>query len=113
MKDEVDVIVTDSPFIFCSIYDKTNNRELESLIMTEFNKYDNLNYLILRDKSVPYEQEGRYQDSDGANEVDKEMINFLSENNIEYRAVHGIGEDVKNSIVDEIIDNLKHKTNGK
>jgi nicotinamide riboside kinase len=112
MKDEVDVIVTDSPFIFCSIYDKTNNRELESLIMTEFNKYDNLNYLILRDKSVPYEQEGRYQDSDGANEVDKEMINFLSENNIEYRAVHGIGEDVKNSIVDEIIDNLKHKIRG-
>lgn len=109
MKDEVDIIVTDSPFIFCSIYDKTGNIELKNLIMTEFNKYDNLNYLILRDKAVPYEQEGRYQDSNGANEVDKEMVNFLFENNIEYKAVHGIGYDVKNFIADMIMERLKEK----
>lgn len=109
MKDEVDVIVTDSPFIFCSIYDKTKNKELMNLVMSEFNKYNNLNYFILRDKAVPYEQEGRYQDSDGANEVDKEMVDFLFENNIEHIAVHGIGEDVKNFIVDDIMKKLNER----
>ncbi len=106
MKDEVDVIVTDSPFIFCSIYDKTKNKELTNLIMAEFNKYNNLNYLILRDKTVPYEQEGRYQDSNGASEVDREMVNFLIENEIEHKSVNGIGSDVKNLIVDDIIKKL-------
>lgn len=109
MKDEVDVIVTDSPFIFCSIYDKTKNKELESLIMTEFNKYDNLNYLILRDKDVPYEQEGRYQDYDGASEVDREMKNFLLKHKIEHKTVYGIGEDVKKNIINEIVEKLYNK----
>jgi len=106
MKDEVDVIVTDSPFIFCSIYDKTKNKELKNLILHEYNKYDNLNYFIVRDKEVPYEQEGRYQDSDGAREVDIEISEFLFENNIEYKAVPGIGETTKNYIVDEIMKKL-------
>lgn len=106
MKDEVDVIVTDSPFIFCSIYDRTKNEELKRLILHEYNKYNNLNYFIVRDKEVPYEQEGRYQDSEGAREVDIEISEFLFENNIEHVAVPGIGENTKNLIVDDIIKKL-------
>lgn len=109
MKDEVDVIVTDSPFIFCSIYDRTKNEELKNLIMTEFNKYDNLNFLILRDTSVPYEQEGRYQDSAGAKKVDKEMLEFLVKNNIEYSPVVGIGSETKEIIIEMIMERLKEK----
>lgn len=106
MKDEVDVIVTDSPFIFCSIYDRTKNEELKRLILHEYNKYNNLNYFIVRDKEVPYEQEGRYQDSEGAREVDIEISEFLFQNNIEHLAVPGIGEDTKNLIVNDIIKKL-------
>ncbi len=109
MKDEVDVIVTDSPFIFCSIYDKTNNQELKNLIMTEYEKYDNLNFLILRDKTVPYEQEGRYQDYDGAKEVDKKMLEFLVLNNIEHTPVVGIGSETKELVFDMIMERLKEK----
>jgi nicotinamide riboside kinase len=109
MKDEVDVIVTDSPFIFCSVYDKTKNKERKSLIMNEFNKYNNMNYFILRDKEVPYEQEGRYQDSEGAKEVDREMLDFLIENNIEVTAIPGIGIDTRNVIVSDIIKKLNER----
>lgn len=109
MKDEVDVIVTDSPFIFCSIYDKTNNQELKNLIMTEYEKYDNLNFFILRDKDVPYEQEGRYQDASGAKEVDKKMLKFLTLNNIEHTSVVGIGSETKELVVDMILERLKEK----
>ena len=91
MKDEVDVIVTDSPFILSTIYDSSNCEELKKLVMKEFNKYTNLVYYIDRDINIPYEHEGRYQDFDGAKEVDKSIKNFLFENSIEYKTVIGIG----------------------
>jgi nicotinamide riboside kinase len=109
MKDEVDVIVTDSPFIFCSIYDRTKNEELKRLILHEYNKYNNMNFLILRDTSVPYEQEGRYQDSEGAKKVDKEILEFLLKNNIEYSHVVGIGSETKEIIIEMIMEKLKEK----
>jgi nicotinamide riboside kinase len=109
MKDEVDVIVTDSPFIFSSIYDSTRCPELRKLILKEFNKYDNMNYYIRRDTTVPYEQEGRYQDSEGAKEVDETILAFLKNNNLEYKPVEGIGKDVRNMIVEEIIEKLNGK----
>lgn len=111
MKDEVDVIVTDSPFIFSSIYDSTKCPELMNLIMKEFNKYDNMNYYINRDSSVPYEQEGRYQDSDGAVKVDRTIIDFLNYNDIDYKVVNGIGEDTKNLILGDIIKKLDGRKN--
>jgi nicotinamide riboside kinase len=66
LKDEVDVIVTDSPIILSAVYDKSKCQELRHLIIKEFNKYHNLNYLLVRDEDVEYEQEGRYQDLNGA-----------------------------------------------
>jgi nicotinamide riboside kinase len=113
MKDEVDVIVTDSPFIFSSIYDSSRCPELRKLIVREFNKYDNMNYYIGRDTMVPYEQEGRYQDSEGAKEVDKTIIDFLKNNNIEYKTVDGIGVDTKELIINEIMEKLNGRKESK
>ncbi|MEK6828530.1 MAG: AAA family ATPase [Nanoarchaeota archaeon] len=106
MKDEVDVIVTDSPFIFSSIYDSTGCDELRTLIMKEFNKYNNLNYFIERDNVAPYEQEGRYQDLDGAKKVDATILDFLEDNGIEYKSVKGIGADTKRMIVKDVLKKL-------
>ena len=90
MKDEVDVIVTDSPFVLSSIYDTSGCEELRAIIMKEFNKYDNMVYYIDRDTEVPYEQEGRYQDVDGAKQVDTTVKSFLKDNSIDYKVVNGI-----------------------
>lgn len=109
MKDEVDIIVTDSPFILSSIYDVTNCNELKALVMKEFNKYHNVVYYIERDDKVPYEQEGRYQDEDGAKEVDTSVLDFLVDNNIEYITVKGIGKNTLEQVVSETISALKIK----
>ena len=107
MKDEVGVIVTDSPLIFSAVYDKTKCPHLKSLILKEFNKYDNLNYLLLRDKDVPYEQEGRYQDAEGAKKVDNEMIEFLNAEGIVYKPVYGISKKTLNTIIKDVKQKLK------
>lgn len=109
LKDEVDVIVTDSPFILSGIYDSTRCPELRKLILMEFNKYENMTYYIDRDVSVPYEQEGRYQDSEGAVEVDTAVKSFLINNNIEYKVVIGIGQQTKDFIVNDIIKKLNER----
>lgn len=70
MKTDVDVVVTDSPFILCSIYDKNNCELLKGLVLKEFNSYNNLTYFIERDNSIKYEKEGRFQDLRGAKKVD-------------------------------------------
>jgi len=109
MKDEVDVIVTDSPFILSSVYDVTNCNELRALVMKEFNKYENMTYYIERDTNIPYEQEGRYQDINGAKKVDTTVKDFLFKNNIEYKTVCGIGEHTKDFIINDIVKKLDER----
>jgi nicotinamide riboside kinase len=107
LKDEVDVIVTDSPIFFSTVYDKTKCPMLKALIMKEFHKYKTLNYLIARDETVPYEQEGRYQDAEGAKKVDTQMIKFLDEEKIEYKQMFGIGPKTLKVIVADVLTKLK------
>lgn len=109
MKDEVDVIVTDSPFILSSIYDVTRCPELRKLIIREFNKYENMTYYIERDTEVPYEQEGRYQDAEGAKKVDTTVKDFLFKNNIEYKVVLGISQQTRDFIVNDIVKKLDER----
>jgi len=109
MKDDVDVIVTDSPFILSSIYDTSKCTLLKALILQEFNKYDNLTYYIERDDKIPYEQEGRFQDASGAVKVDNSVVDFLDKNAIEYKSVRGIGKDSLDYIVNDVMSSLKAK----
>jgi len=113
MKDEVDVIVTDSPFILSSIYDSSNCTLLRALILQEFNKYDNMTYYIERSDAVPYEQEGRYQDANGAKKVDSSVLDFLDKNSVDYKVVKGIGKDTLNFIVKDVLKKLDGRKKAK
>jgi nicotinamide riboside kinase len=93
MKDDVDVIVTDSPILLSAIYDKTNCAFLRGLILKEYKSYKNMLYYIERDPNVPYEQEGRYQDLAGAKKVDIKVKGFLKKHKIPYKTIYGIGQD--------------------
>lgn len=108
LRDEVDVIVTDSPIILSAVYDKSKCQFLKGLVLKEFAKYENLNYLLLRNENVPYEREGRYQDENGAKEVDNEVRSFLTNENIEYKELYGIGEDSLNTILKDVKERLKN-----
>jgi nicotinamide riboside kinase len=102
MKDEVEVIVTDSPIILSSIYDKTKCPHLKALILKEFRTYNNFTYFIDRDEDVEYEQEGRYQDLDGAKKVDKMVKKFMDENKIKYKTIKGVGKKSVKTILADI-----------
>lgn len=109
MKDNVDVIITDSPFFLCSVYDSTNCPQLKALILKEYKSYQNLTYLVQRDDSVPYEQEGRYQDKEGAKQVDVKVEKFMQENDIPYETVIGIGKGTRKKIVKDVIKKLSKR----
>lgn len=107
LKGEVDVAITDSPILLNCIYDKTHSKPLRELVLDEFEKYDNMVYRIERDPSQPYETEGRYQDEDGAKEVDKWVVDFMEQNKIKYKNVIGIGPDTLETIVNDVVEKLK------
>lgn len=109
MKDDVDVIVTDSPAMLCAVYDKEQCSMLKGLALKELNSYNNMTYFIERDKSKDYEQEGRYQDLQGAKKVDKKVKKFLDENKIEYKSINGIGPDVLELVVSDVLKKLGKK----
>jgi nicotinamide riboside kinase len=102
MKDEVSVIVTDSPLLLNSIYDRTNCHLLKELILKEYDKYNNLLYVIERDPNIPYEIEGRHQDINGAKKVDLDVKEFLRVNNIPYKTIIGIGPNSLENIINDI-----------
>lgn len=112
MIDDVAVIVTDSPILLSAIYLIDSDSKcplLKGLILKEFSTYNNITYYIERPENVPYETEGRYQDLEGAKEVDKKVVSFLEENNIEYSKVNGIGDDTLDLIVKDVIKKLKEE----
>ncbi len=89
--NKVDIIITDSPLPFFTIYDPTNCQEFKNLVLKEFNSYNNINIFITRDLNIPYETAGRYQkDVDEALKVDYKIKNFLDDENIEYNSIIGI-----------------------
>lgn len=84
---KVDVIVTDSPILLGILYDKTDNKQLHSLITNTFKKYNNKNFFILREED-DYSTIGRLQTEDEAKEIDNKIIKMLINNDIPYVSMH-------------------------
>lgn len=102
MKDDVEVIITDSPILLPAFYDKTKCPHLAELSIKEYNSYNNLLYFIERDESIAYETEGRYQDFNEAKQVDADLQDFLWHHAIDYKVIKGIGEDSLNEVLSDI-----------
>lgn len=102
LKNTVEVVVTDSPILLSPIYDETKCKHLRELALNEYKKYNNLMYYIERDSNASYEQEGRYQDLDGAKKVDMKIKRFLKLYKIKYKVVSGIGPDSLKTIINDI-----------
>ena len=47
LKGQVDIIISDSPLLLSSVYRESDSL-MDALIMQEFNKYDNMNFLLVR-----------------------------------------------------------------
>ena len=86
LKGKVDVVITDSPIILNVLYGD-NNPELHALVLSEFNKYNNMNFFL--DRKKLYNPNGRNQTEDEAKALDIELKALLDKLKVEYIVVPG------------------------
>lgn len=108
VRDKVQVMVVDSPLILCIIYnnDYILGEDFNKTVLNVFNSYENRNYLLTR-KHL-YENEGRFQNEEEAEEVRNTIISKLQELNIPYSISTSSEKDceeIVNNIVKEINKN--------
>ena len=111
LKEQVDVIITDSPIIMGLIYADWNNVSLsfEQLVVDEFNRTDakNLNLFINRVK--PYNPSGRNQTEEEAKEKDKDIFNLLDKYNTLFDVIDG--DEYADRIIADIVLKMLGKDN--
>lgn len=76
--EDVDFVVTDSPLLLSLIYMRGNDmyyRPFEDFILDTYNKYDNIDIFINRNK--PYNPKGRRQSLDEAIGIDNRIRDLL------------------------------------
>lgn len=90
---QVDVAVTDSPFIISIIYDDGRTKYLKELGIHAYKNFWNLN--IFLERGSDYDPVGRTQKTiDEAIAVDNVMKQFLIENNIEFVSIPATRESI-------------------
>lgn len=80
-------VITDSPLILSNIYGELNNsisNSFKSLVLETFNSYNNINFFIERGTGIKYEENGRIQTEEEAKEIDKKIVKYLVDNNIDF-----------------------------
>ena len=100
LRGKVDFAISDSPLPLSIYYDKTKNMNFRALIMDCFKEFDNLNFFIERDLSIPYETGGRLQTLEESIEIDKEIKSILVASSIPYISVNS--KDAVFRILDEV-----------
>lgn len=106
LEDDVDVIITDSPILLSVFYrNRYNNsidfpKEFDDVVLYSFNRYNNINYFIRRNKL--YNPNGRLQTEDEAKELDVKLLEFLNEYEISFDIVNG-NQNGYQKIVDDIL----------
>ena len=110
-KDDVEVIVTDSPLILSITYNKDEDIEpsFTETVIKKFNEYDNLNFVLQRTK--PYNPKGRNQTEEESIIIDTKVQEFLSTHHIPYTIIDGSKEGY-DEIVAMVVDYIK-TTGGK
>ena len=107
--DQVDFIVTDSPVMLNTIYNKQLTPEYESLVNELQGEYINYSFFMERDASN-FEEEGRIHNLTESIEKDNEIKDMLQKNEIKYKTYNH--ENV-NEIVNDAIDFYEKINEGK
>lgn len=107
---KVDVVITDAPILNSIIYDARGNDDFVKLIRQEHQKYENLNFFVVRQKK--YMQEGRLQTEDEAKELDNRIVDMLTKETETMKErifpIHGSPESLQ-YIEEVIVNRLKRK----
>ncbi len=104
-RDKVEVIITDSPLPLSILYNKSSvlSEPFNKTVMNCFNSFDNVSYLVLRNK--PYNPKGRIHDEKASDALKKPLTSMLNERNIEFSEIKGCREDY-DKVAEEIINRI-------
>lgn len=80
LRNQVDIILTDSPLLLSLIYDSEKSNELKKLVLKEYYKYDNIDIFLNRRK--PYNLKGRNQTLEQSKQLDEDIREMLYDNKI-------------------------------
>lgn len=107
LKEQVNVIITDSPIIMGLIYTDWNtvSKSFEQLVVDEFARPDAINVNIFINRVKPYNPSGRNQTVDEAIEKDNDIYKLLNKYSIDYTYVDG-DEDAAGDIAKHILGML-------
>lgn len=99
-RNEVDVIVTDSPLLLSIIYNHNPalGEKFNEVVLSVFDTYCNYNYYINRVK--PYNPKGRNQTEYESDVLGGHIKNLLAAANIEYKIVNGDDDGYQEIIMD-------------
>lgn len=78
---QVDFVVTDSPILLNSVYNKELTPEYEEMVSKLFKQYDNFTFVVKRDEKN-FQKEGRIHDLQESQEKDSEITSLLEKNNL-------------------------------
>lgn len=101
-RNDVDVIVTDSPLPLAVIYN-TNpaiKESLPRLIMDIYNTYENISFFLKRVK--PYNPKGRNQTEEESDQISEQILKLYNDLSIDYELVNGDSEGYQH-IVDCVL----------
>lgn len=109
LKDEVDVIVTDSPLMLSLIYrDNIKTFVRDTILHYSDVGFKNFNYFI--DRKKDYNPKGRNQTEKEALLIDKKILEMFDEYNIDHRVVSGDFSASTIIVVDILHKNRREET---
>ena len=103
LQDRVEVAIVDSPLPLCIYYGNGRHEGFDMLVMSCFHEFENINYILER-RGFKYQQEGRYQTEQEADQVHDEIKDLLDFYDITAEGVEVMGM----SRVDVIMERLHH-----
>ncbi len=86
LNGQVDCIISDSPLLLSSVYGERDEL-MDAIVMKEFNKYDNINFYVMRKKK--YIQRGRKETKAQSLKIDEKTRDLLDDKQIPYTTVEG------------------------
>lgn len=92
LRDQVDVIITDSPLLFSIVYDESKDSNLIGIVKNRHNSYESVNVFLQRTKV--YNPKGRMQSEDEAKDLDRKIWNTLKEHNVPIETLGGNRESI-------------------
>ncbi len=104
-RDDVDIIVTDSPLPLGIIYNNNPalGEDFNNVVLSVFNTYENFNYYVQRVK--PYNPKGRNQTEAESNALGQPIKDLLAVSGIDYNIIEG-NKDGYREVIDEVINSL-------